>query len=293
MSGKTSKPYNKLNPVEIAVIEHKATEPPFTGEYYLHFEKGTYHCKKCNQALFLSAHKFDSDCGWPSFDDAIEGAVKRIPDADGRRTEILCANCGGHLGHVFEGEGYTDKNIRHCVNSISLTFSPEETKKENKNRAVAIYAGGCFWGLDYYFRKAEGVKKVEAGYCGGHTTNPSYEDVCSGTTGHYEVVRVEYDPSLTDYEELTKLFFELHDPTQTNGQGPDIGTQYRSAIFCENKHQKEVARRLIKVLEDKGLKVATEIKDAGTFWIAEDYHQNYYEIRGGMPYCHSRTSRFD
>ncbi len=293
MSKEQTNSYRKLNVQELAIIDKKGTEPPFSGEYYTHFEKGIYHCKRCDASLFQSDHKFDSDCGWASFDDEIEGAVKRVLDADGIRTEIVCAKCGAHLGHVFEDEGYTDRNIRHCVNSISLVFSPEEPEKESYDRAVAIFAGGCFWGMDYYFRKAGGVKKVETGYCGGELENPTYELVCSGTTGHYEVIRIEYDPAKTSYENLTKLFFELHDPEQTNGQGPDIGPQYRSAIFCENAQQKAVARKMIKILEEKGLKIATEIKDATTFWKAEDYHQNYYEMRGGMPYCHSRVSRFD
>lgn len=121
--------WNKLTKEEEDVIVRKGTEYPGTGKYDKFFEKGTYHCKRCNAALYTSDSKFDGHCGWPAFDDEIKGAVKRLPDPDGRRVEIVCANCGGHLGHVFEGEGFTDKNIRHCVNSISMVFVPAGKEK--------------------------------------------------------------------------------------------------------------------------------------------------------------------
>ena len=278
----------ELTEAEKQVIIHKGTELPFTGKYYDFKGKGTYVCKQCGASLYRSEDKFDSRCGWPSFDDEIKGAVKRVTDADGRRTEILCAGCGAHLGHVFVGEGFTSKNTRHCVNSISMEFIPDRELKTD----TAIFAGGCFWGVEYFMQKAPGVLTVESGYIGGETDHPTYEDVCRKNTGHAEAVRVVFDASQTTYEALVKLFFEIHDPTQLNRQGPDRGEQYRSEIFYANPQQKEVADKLIERLKTKGYPVVTLVSPATTFWPAEDYHQNYYNRKGSLPYCHGYTKRF-
>lgn len=279
---------NNLTKEEKRVIQDKGTELPFTGKYCNFKEEGTYTCKQCGVSLYHSSSKFDSGCGWPSFDQEIKGAVKRIPDKDGRRTEILCSNCGAHLGHVFLNEGFTSKQTRHCVNSISMNFIPakEDTVE------TAIFAGGCFWGVEYYMKKEPGVISVESGYIGGEKEDPSYEEVCRKNTGHAEAVKIEYDASKVGFEKLTKLFFEIHDPTQLNRQGPDIGEQYRSEIFYTTQEQKEIAEKLIEQLKEKGYKVVTRISPASHFWIAEDYHQNYYERKGSTPYCHGYIKRF-
>ena len=282
--------YKKLTPEEARVILNKGTEAPFIGEYTDSFEKGFYVCKQCEAPLYNSTSKFHSGCGWPSFDDEIEGAVKKVLDADGRRTEIVCANCDGHLGHVFYGEGFTQKNTRHCVNSISMEFRTEV--QSSKKTEVALFAGGCFWGVEYYFQNEKGVTKTEVGYTGGHKENPTYREVCNHTTGHIEVLSVEFDPTVTNFEHLAKLFFEIHNPTQTNGQGNDIGEQYLSKIFYTNDSQKEISEKLILLLEKKGLKIATELVPATKFWPAETYHQQYYEKNGGTPYCHFRKKIF-
>jgi peptide methionine sulfoxide reductase msrA/msrB len=283
--------YNQLTPEEENVILHKATERPWTGTLLNNKETGTYTCKRCDAALYRSEDKFDSHCGWPSFDDEIEGAVLRIPDADGMRTEIVCAKCGGHLGHVFLGEGFTSKDTRHCVNSISMNFVPDNSQMQVKTER-AIYAGGCFWGVEYYMQQKDGVFSVVSGYIGGTRDNPTYKEVCSGTTGHAEAVEIVFDPSRVSYEELTKLFLEIHDPTQVDRQGPDIGLQYRSEIFYVNEEQKKIAEKLLDLLRDKGYDIATKVTKATTFWPAEDYHQDYYEHKGTLPYCHGYTKRF-
>ncbi len=282
---------NPLTPEEERVIVHKGTERPYSGKYYYHDVKGTYLCKRCEAPLYRSDDKFDAQCGWPSFDEEITGAVERHPDSDGMRTEIVCKNCGAHLGHVFIGEGFTKKNTRHCVNSLSLHFISSE-KAMAVNREKAIFAGGCFWGVEHYLEGKEGVISATSGYIGGTKKNPAYKEVCSGTTGHAEAVEVVFDPSIVSYEELARLFFEIHDPTQINRQGPDIGYQYRSAVFYNSEEQRKTAEKLINILKDKGYKVVTTVEKAGQFWVAEDYHQDYYQKTGKQPYCHFYQKRF-
>ncbi len=277
----------QLTPEEERVILHGGTELPFSGEYVDHFEDGTYHCKRCGAALFDSADKFATGCGWPSFDGEIPGAVARRPDPDGLRTEITCSACGAHLGHVFEGEGLSPANLRHCVNSISIEF------RERLETETAVFAGGCFWGVEHYFSGVEGVLRATSGYTGGYMESPTYREVCSGETGHAEAVEVVFDPSVVTFEELARRFFEIHDPTTPNRQGVDTGNQYRSAVFYTSDEQREIVDRLISLLRDRGFQVVTEVRPLDVFWPAEDYHQDYYLKNGGRSYCHTRVSRFD
>jgi len=190
---------------------------------------------------------FNRVAGWPSFDDEIHSAVGKRPDKDGIRTEIVCNNCEGHLGHFFTGERLTKKNVRHCVNSLSLDFIPTEVKTE-----TTIFAGGCFWGVEYFFKNIQGVVSLEVGYIGGKIENPNYHQVCYENTGHAEALKVDFNPNQTSFEELCKLFFEIHDPIQLNRQGPDIGNPYRSEIFYIDENQKEISMKLIDILKVKG-----------------------------------------
>lgn len=152
---------------------------------------------------------------------------------------------------------------------------------------VATFASGCFWGTQYMLEKQPGVISTKVGYTGGHVDNPTYQQVCTGRTGHVEALEVVFDPTKTNYETLARMFFETHDPTQSNGQGPDIGPQYHSVIFYHSPEQKAVAEVLIGLLQAKGLKIATRVEPAAKFWPAEEYHQKYYDKNGKRPYCHS------
>lgn len=156
----------------------------------------------------------------------------------------------------------------------------------------AIFACGCFWGVQYQMEHAPGIIHTTVGYIGGHKEKPNYQEVKSHTTGHAEAVLVEYNAEKTSYADLCKLFFEIHDPAQTDGQGPDIGPQYRSEIFYVNESQKQQSENIIQMLKDKGYEVHTRVTPATTFWPAEEYHQHYYDKTGGEPYCHIRIKKF-
>lgn len=279
-----------LTPETKHIVLDKGTEQPFTGEYCDEEGHGTYLCRLCGLALYRADAKFHSSCGWPSFDEEIKGAVKQALDEDRYRAEILCARCDAHLGHVFSGEQFTQKNLRYCVNSASMDFARSETILDSEE---AMFAGGCFWGVQHLFNQLPGVVRTEVGYAGGQHLNPSYRDVCNGGTGHLEAIRVVYDSAILDYETVARYFFEIHDPTQANGQGPDLGSSYLSAAFYYNEQQKKVAESLIQLLKQKGYSISTLLKEASIFWRAEIDHQDYYAKTGKAPYCHTRVKRFD
>ncbi len=271
------------------VICEKSTEPPGSGVYNQLMTMGSYLCRRCGLSLFRAHSQFTAGCGWPSFDEGITDAIKECKDADGMRTEILCARCLGHLGHVFVGEHLTVKNRRYCVNSVSIDFVHSLHVQDSEE---AIVAGGCFWGVDYYLRRIPGVLKVEVGYCGGKVECPTYQQVCQGNTGHYEAARVVFDRDKTNYTTIIKRFFEIHDPCSRFGQGPDLGQQYQSAVFYYNDTQFEQVEGLIKVLKGNGYDVVTQLIPVGPFWPAEEAHQDYYTKYHKMPYCHKPVERF-
>lgn len=175
-------------------------------------------------------------------------------------------------------------------NSAPVTLLPAAPAQAGNE--TLILASGCFWGTEYFLKRIDGVLSTTVGYTGGHVENPSYEQVCGKRTGHYEACLVEYDPKRTTAEEVLRTFFETHDPTQANGQGPDIGPQYRSAVFYQNDAQRDLTQSLIALLTAKGLDVATEVLPAQAFYSAEGYHQDYYDLKGGTPYCHGYRKLF-
>lgn len=278
-----------LTPAVLRIIKEKGTEPPFSCREGLIDRSGSYLCRGCGAVLFRSQAKFESGCGWPSFDDELSGAIARKLDQDGFRVEITCAACDAHLGHVFEGEGFTDKNTRHCVNACAIEFVPDAGVLKV---GEAIVAGGCFWGIQYLFSQLPGVLLTEVGYTSGLTEHPTYEQVCSHDTGHVEAVRVIFDLNKISYDAILKYFFEIHDFTQQDGQGPDVGSQYLSRVFYFDAAQKVIANQIVAQLEAMGFKVATQVVPVAVFWSAEKYHQYYYQKNKKEPYCHYHTKIF-
>lgn len=277
----------QLTPEQYKVMREGATERAFTGKYDKYFENGVYRCPGCGTALFSSKTKYDHGTGWPSFTDPVdENNIAFIEDKSYGmdRVEVRCAVCGAHLGHVFDdGPGPNGKH--YCINSASLDFKAGQdiaAVKEVKTEK-ADFAAGCFWGVEHKFRKIKGVRETMVGYTGGTSKNPTYGDVSGGDTGHAESVEILFDPSIVSYEELVRAFFDLHNPTTVDRQGPDFGNQYRSAIFYNSDEQKAAAEKIKSELGRSGKykdKIVTEIVPAGPFYKAEEYHQRYLEKKG-------------
>ncbi len=279
-----------LAPEERDVILRKGTERPFCGTLLDNKRDGLYACRLCGLPLFRSGAKFDSGSGWPSFTEPADpDHVARIEDHSHgmTRTEIVCARCTAHLGHVFP-DGPPPTHERHCLNSVSLEFFAEGDDLPVRSRPpttdTAYFAAGCFWGVEDRFQNIDGVIDATSGYQGGASENPTYRQVCSGDTGHAESVRVIYDPARVGYEALLAAFFGMHDPTQRDRQGPDVGSQYRSAIFTTSDAQLDAARAFVSRLTGTdrfaGRQIVTQIEPAPEFHEAEEAHQDYNAKHG-------------
>lgn len=296
-----------LSELQKKVMFDCGTEPSFDNEYWNNHEEGIYVNRFSGEPLFSSTDKFDSGTGWPSFTKPVcRAAVGERTDLTHFmiRTEVRAASNGVHLGHVFD-DGPGPEGKRYCINSASLRFVPAaEMDREGYREwlylfpghylkaglpvGTAILAGGCFWGVEAFYRRVPGVIGVEAGYTGGTAKDPSYREVCEGGTGHAEAVRVTFDPEAVSYAKILEKFWEAHDPTQKNRQGNDAGPQYRSAVFYLDEAQRLEAERQIAALNASGKysrPAATEVTAAGEFYRAEEYHQNYLAKNPGG-YCH-------
>jgi peptide methionine sulfoxide reductase msrA/msrB len=299
----------KLSSEQFAVTQQCGTEPPFHNAYWDNHKPGIYVDVVSGEPLFSSLDKFDSGTGWPSFTrplQATEVVEKKDSTLGMVRTEVRSKMADSHLGHVFD-DGPADKGgLRFCINSAALKFIPVEEMDQAgygqylepfvkaglvkaPMHETAILAGGCFWGMEEIIRKIPGVIKTTVGYSGGTTADPTYEEVCTGTTGHAESIQVEFDSSRLSYETLLDYFFRMHDPTTLNRQHNDVGTQYRSAIFYTSEAQKQTAES-VKARWDKSGKfsrpITTEITAAGKFYPAEEYHQKYLVKHPGGYTCH-------
>lgn len=276
----------QLTEEQYYVTRQHGTERPFSSGMCELFEPGKYACVCCNTLLFDAGEKFDSGTGWPSFTQpAKENSISYHQDGSlaMTRIETLCNTCEAHLGHVFP-DGPQPSGLRYCMNAVAL-------KKVEEKEAVATFGGGCYWCTEAVFRSIKGVISVESGFSDGEVPEPSYKDVCTGETGHAEVVQIAYDPSVISYEELLRVHMGTHDPTTLNAQGADVGTQYRSTILYRTDEERRIAEALLEELSDTfDSDIVTDIKAFEIFYPAPEDHDDYYNRNPQQGYCQAVIS---
>ena len=273
-----------LTPEQFRITRKHGTERPFSGEHCQAFDPALYGCVCCESWLFESRDKFESGTGWPSFTQPVkENAVKYVFDESHnmRRVEVLCNVCQAHLGHVFP-DGPMPSGLRYCLNSVSL----KKVKTVDSTMKLATLGGGCFWCTEAIFQQLKGVKSVLSGYSGGHEKDPTYNLVCTGKTGHAEVIQIVYDSEMIGLADLIQVHLHLHNSTTPNRQGADKGNQYRSIIFYRNEEEKNSIEQVIQEEQANfDAPICTQLAPFEIFYPAEDRHHNYYNSDPEKPYC--------
>jgi peptide methionine sulfoxide reductase msrA/msrB len=270
-----------LTDEQFRITRLKGTERAFSSDLCSYFEPGRYACVCCGTELFDADTKFESGTGWPSFTQPIkDNAVAYHKDGSFGmvRIEALCNTCDAHLGHVFQ-DGPMPSGLRYCMNAVSL-------KKVAVSEKKADFGGGCFWCTEAIFQRLKGVLKVESGYSGGKVVNPTYREVCSGVTGHAEMVEITYNPAEISFEDLLRIHLTTHNATTVSQQGADRGSQYRSIIFYRTEEEKQTTMKVIEEMQKNySDMIVTQLELFEHFYKAEDYHQDYYNNNPDAGYC--------
>ena len=270
-----------LTEEQFNITRLKRTGPADSSDPCSDFEAGRYLCICCGTALFDSEEKFGNRAGSPSFIQPLSEnvvAYRRDNTLGMKRIEAICSTCDGHLGYVFQ-DGPKPGGLRYCIHPVSLKRIAIHEKKMD-------FGGGCFWCTEAIFQRLKGVIKVESGYSGGTVVNPTYREVCSGTTGHAEVVELTYDPGQISFDDLLRIHLATHNPTTADRQGADRGAQYRSVIFYRSEEEKKLALAVVAQMQEYYTdKIVTQLQMFEQFYKAEDRHQDYYNTNPDAGYC--------
>ncbi|WP_366183291.1 peptide-methionine (S)-S-oxide reductase MsrA [Flavobacterium ovatum] len=264
---------------EFVITRQKGNERAFSSESYNLISAEKYACICCQTLLFNSNEKFKSTTGWPSFTQPLNKNAVAF-HKDGSAIEVVCNSCEAHLGYVFP-DGPPPSGLRFCINAIAL-------KKIDSEERKCTFGGGCFWCTEALFQQLKGIIKIESGYSGGRISNPTYREVCSGTTGHAEVIEISYLPNEISFSDLVRIHLTSHNPTRPQLEEKEWGTQYRSILFYRNQIEKDAVNDMIKEIQIAyDNPIVTEVVPFEYFYKAEERHQNYYNRNPNGGYCKS------